>query len=1007
MVLKSRGSAETRTNGSSYISVAVRVRPIKLDEAGEQFAVSMHGATVTVSTNEQTRDFHLDQCYWSSNPMDSHYASQEDVFHGMGKPMLHTMLTGYHAAILFCGHHGAGKTSSLMGYGSESGLLVRILDQLFQESNKRRNTHDAFSISVSYFELYRERVVDMLQPSSSRARLAVCEHPTIGVVLPGLVVCPVESMAEVQNVIFEFGNRNRIAWETNLNPRSMNAHLFVSVHLRPVASNGVGLCARLDLIELGGFERMQGIGEPTKWCSDPSLHALRRMVDALGREQNERESNRILHNLSRNLQLTSLLRQPLSGSCRTSLLAAVAPTMSAVPWTLHTLEFANSVRQVQTAPRPCQLPIDVIAVLKDEIAVLTDWLKDSLYCDGQSDIHQEVEVRSNLIMDLERSEESKAAEASEQERRRKAKLLEWGQGDTRTSRPDRGLQPLLLNVSVDPLLTGVLKYCLSNNCTTAIGCSKSCAVCLQGIGIPDVLCEISNVDNRCLSMTVSPGCRVLRNGLEATPNEAIPLQHQDRLVFGFSRIFRVAVPLMWEEICQSACGRPNALKEQCLRASNMDYAACLREVQTHWPDLGPDLDTWNQYLKTHLPLGVGRAALALDAIREALPLMTEATTLVGKLCPDIGWKARVDISVEALLESGCGHVQDAIVVRVSQKDMETQRWIYSQFKEFLEKLRDKCSEVLVEKLQNSSSEAIVDPDDIWHTFMPVPASLSETSESIIRSFGDSEGAVHSICGTLVNEVALQVTMARAGGPSAGMIVRKRSGPPPAFIRPRGGPLPLTIDRGGPLQSRSGGNAGAASAIEAGQSKGGSVDEVIEEQTYGEPSVEDLQGQLRRLQAKRRALEYERDKALAEGRETCALMDETNRALDKGRRELYQRGVIVKGGPLPAPVAMQSSVTRMQSQPVIPTKQAGEMSSLTMTQPLYMTQTLAYPSQGPIQHGWVPVVSPRARAPSPREGPMQGPLPVRTVSPTGSAQPPCLRRAPWSFMQLPVVEQMKV
>eukprot|EP00746_Dinoflagellata_sp_MGD_P138534 gnl/MRDRNA2_/MRDRNA2_72171_c0_seq1.p1 gnl/MRDRNA2_/MRDRNA2_72171_c0~~gnl/MRDRNA2_/MRDRNA2_72171_c0_seq1.p1 ORF type:complete len:958 (-),score=187.75 gnl/MRDRNA2_/MRDRNA2_72171_c0_seq1:82-2955(-) len=949
MVVRRRSNPEIRASSTGgAISVAVRVRPIKLDEAGEEFAVSLQGPVVTVRSQEQIRDFYLDQCFWSSNPMDPNYASQEDVFRGMGTPMLSTMLAGYHGAMLFCGQHGAGKTSSLMGTGDESGILPRILEQLFQEQEIRKSTLDAFTISLSYFELYQGQVVDLLQPPSALGRLTVCEHPINGTFLPGLSICPVASMAEVQNLLFDFGNRNRIALETNLNPRSVIAHLFLSIHLRPYVCNDAGLVARLDLIELGCFERMQGIGEAAKWCSDPSLQTLSRMVDALGREQNE---NIVLHTMARTSQLTSLLRQPLSGSCRTSLLAAVAPTVSAVPWTLRTLEFAVAVRQLRTAPKPCQLPAETAKVFKDEIAILTEWLRSSYHCGRELELNQEIQIRSNLVRELDCSATERALHAAEHAKSRQAQLFEWGQSDADQGK--NSTEPFLQNISMDPLLTGALVYFLRSDRRTRIGSGKGCAVWLQGIGIRELLCEISNVSNRCLSMNVATGGRVLKNGEKVLDNQAVPLSHQDRLIFGFSRIYRVVVPLMWNEICESAFGRPNALKDQCLRASVMDYAACLREVKVDDFEIG----TWSEYLKSVLPNGECRAALALDAVQEALPLVTEATTLVALLYPDIGWSAAVDISVEALLESEHGHVVDAILVRVSQKGVEMQRWIYSQFKEFLEKLRDKCSNEVVEKKMNdTSSKGVV--GDLDH--IAIGASSAGDTAEVMQSFGADDGALRSMYGTLPNEVALRVMMARGGSSSSSMPVRKRSGPPPALVRPRGGPP----------ANRSGGNAGPLSMAEAPGPAGepGDTNEVVlPEQSHIEPPIEDLQAQLRRYQAKRQQLEYERDRILQDDIMTCALVDETNRALDVGRREVQNRHGKQKKNISALAKSSQPSVTvmmggsqgmpaggmrRMQSQPVISAKQA--------------VGRAVSPNQGvgqPVVQAWA--VSPRqGRSPSP-------------------------------------------
>lgn len=66
----------------SRIQVAVRVRPRNPREAGQEVVVSITGPTVEVAaegTRHHKRHFTFDHAFWSTNPADAHFVSQEKV----------------------------------------------------------------------------------------------------------------------------------------------------------------------------------------------------------------------------------------------------------------------------------------------------------------------------------------------------------------------------------------------------------------------------------------------------------------------------------------------------------------------------------------------------------------------------------------------------------------------------------------------------------------------------------------------------------------------------------------------------------------------------------------------------------------------------------------------------------------------------------------------------------------------------------------------------------------
>ncbi len=74
--------------------------------------------------------------------------------------------------------------------------------------------------------------------------------------------------------------------------------------------------------------------------------------------------------------------------------------------------------------------------------------------------------------------------------------------------------PYLLNISDDPMLSGCLMYFVpQGGGATTIGRGEANAIRLEGLGIPDALCSLTNERNSQILLHNPDGNRVLVNGL--------------------------------------------------------------------------------------------------------------------------------------------------------------------------------------------------------------------------------------------------------------------------------------------------------------------------------------------------------------------------------------------------------------------------------------------------------------------------------------------------------------
>ena len=78
---------------------------------------------------KSSKSFAFDHCFWSVDPEDKHFASQETVFNALGVDILDNAFGGYNACIFAYGQTGSGKSFSMMGTEDQKGIIPRLCDR--------------------------------------------------------------------------------------------------------------------------------------------------------------------------------------------------------------------------------------------------------------------------------------------------------------------------------------------------------------------------------------------------------------------------------------------------------------------------------------------------------------------------------------------------------------------------------------------------------------------------------------------------------------------------------------------------------------------------------------------------------------------------------------------------------------------------------------------------------------------------------------------------------------
>jgi centromeric protein E len=275
--------------------------------------------------------------------------------------------------VLAYGQTSTGKTFSMTGTPSSPGIIPLAIHQCFQCLEKNRE----YLIRVSYLEVYKEQIRDLLADGASQIRLF--DHREQGLIIKGLreevVTCPKQ--------IFEIlaqGEKRRKIGATNMNQHSSRSHVMVRMWIESraigtsgsnnngsggkrhsttsMASNSKGgtpvRVSSLSLVDLAGSEsvKLHGSDEARRQEGhyiNKSLMALGQVVYALS-EQGKQKDNRInsapQHIPYRDSKLTRLLQPSLSGNAQMVLICCISPLATHVEESHNTFKFAARAKKV-------------------------------------------------------------------------------------------------------------------------------------------------------------------------------------------------------------------------------------------------------------------------------------------------------------------------------------------------------------------------------------------------------------------------------------------------------------------------------------------------------------------------------------------------------------------------------------------------------------------------------------------------------------------------------------
>ncbi len=250
------------------------------------------------------------------------------------------------------GQTGSGKTYTMVGdedgflAGKQgvvegAGVVPRVARLLFEKID-RADPGSEFTVKVSFLEIYRETIRDLLDPRNSNMR--VRESATEGVYVEDLTSEYAAGASDILELL-AIGTKNRATGSTAMNAASSRSHSVFQIALTQKLRDGSVVSGKLYLADLAGSEKVAKTGAAGETLDEAK--AINQSLSALGMVINALTQPSRLHVPYRDSKLTFILREALGGNAKTTLLVTCSPHEANKEETYSTLKFAQRAKNVK------------------------------------------------------------------------------------------------------------------------------------------------------------------------------------------------------------------------------------------------------------------------------------------------------------------------------------------------------------------------------------------------------------------------------------------------------------------------------------------------------------------------------------------------------------------------------------------------------------------------------------------------------------------------------------
>uniref|UniRef100_A0A8C1ZQX5 Kinesin-like protein n=1 Tax=Cyprinus carpio TaxID=7962 RepID=A0A8C1ZQX5_CYPCA len=320
------------------IKVLCRFRPLNQAEVlrGDRFLPTFQGDDTVIIGG---KPYVFDHVFPTNT-------TQEQVYNTCAKQIVKDVLGGYNGTIFAYGQTSSGKTHTMEGKlhdPQQMGIIPRIAEDIFNHIFSMDENLE-FHIKVSYFEIYMEKIRDLLDVT--KTNLSVHEDKNRVPYVKGCTERFVSSPEEVMDVIDE-GKSNRHVAVTNMNEHSSRSHSIFLINIKQEhVETEQKLCGKLYLVDLAGSEKVSKTGAAGAVLDEAkninkSLSSLGNVISAL--------AEGTTHVPYRDSKMTRILQDSLGGNCRTTMFICCSPSSYNDAETKSTLMFGQRAKTIKNA----------------------------------------------------------------------------------------------------------------------------------------------------------------------------------------------------------------------------------------------------------------------------------------------------------------------------------------------------------------------------------------------------------------------------------------------------------------------------------------------------------------------------------------------------------------------------------------------------------------------------------------------------------------------------------
>ena len=410
--LPSLPSIQSNLTRNTSVKVAVRIRPLSVDEKSEDSTLCIHivdGEPQIIAGSSNL--FTYDHVFGINTTQDS-------IYNECVVDLINSAFEGFNATILAYGQTGSGKTYTMgsttdMRMTAESaGIIPRVITDIFQivTTKEEENPNTTYKIQVQFLELYGEDIKDLLDHTKT-SKVTIRETTAGEVFVSGAREEVVSSAAQMMKAL-EDGTKHRTTAATRMNQSSSRSHAIFTVIIQQTIHVGGIIDIKSDnnlecnyeivenendkeyvkidsnishdmnvtqtnaeirtckfhFVDLAGSERAkrtgaQGIQLKEGIDINKGLLALGNVISALGDETKRGK----VHVPYRDSKLTRILQDSLGGNSKTLMICCVSPAGVNYHESLNALRYANRARNIQNKPvvnrDPTLIVIDELKIL--------------------------------------------------------------------------------------------------------------------------------------------------------------------------------------------------------------------------------------------------------------------------------------------------------------------------------------------------------------------------------------------------------------------------------------------------------------------------------------------------------------------------------------------------------------------------------------------------------------------------------------------------------------------